>query len=180
MEGCGDGGPKDVAFKAMWADWYPRLAAYLRSFGALSAEDREELAADAVFRAWERRHSFDSDRPLGPWLYAIARRVAIDRLRMKTRRKEQPLDLDATPLADDRGRGPEREALDDEERRWLGEFLGAASESDRELAFLVYGAGLTLSEAARVRGEPLGTAKWRLHALRSRLRAGWEEAYGRS
>lgn len=47
------------------------------------------LAADATqqtfIKAWRASSTYDADRNLGPWLYAIARRTAIDIYRKESR-----------------------------------------------------------------------------------------------
>jgi DNA-directed RNA polymerase specialized sigma24 family protein len=53
--------------------------------------------------------------------------------------------------------------------------VAALPERERELAYLVYGAGLGLGEAARITGEPLGTVKWRMHRLKAAVRSKMED-----
>ena len=162
-------------FDSLWKEWRPRLEAYLRSFSGLSPEDREELAGDAVLRAFERADRYRPERPFEPWLVAVARRLALSRLRATSRRAEThsaPEDLRS--IADERRPSPETECLRRGEQAAIAELVRSLPERERELAFLVYGRSMSLADAARATGAPLGTVKWRMHRLRERLRLATE------
>lgn len=73
-------------------------------------------ADDAVQEAWLRLSRTDTDevRNLGGWLTTVVSRVALDMLRSRTSRREDPLDDDAgrdVATIDDDAPDPEREAL---------------------------------------------------------------------
>lgn len=162
-------------FEELWRAWRPKLVVYLRSFAGLSAEDAEELAGDALLRAMEKAASYDPARPFAPWLFALTRRRALSSLRRAGRKAElavEPSEFDA--LGDERRPGPEALFLDAERRAEAARLLSALPAPERELAYLVYGAGLSLAEAAATTGSPLGTVKWRLHRLRTLLRTAKE------
>jgi RNA polymerase sigma factor (sigma-70 family) len=53
----------------------------------------EEATQQAFLKAWRAAESFDERRELGPWLAAIARRVAIDLYRREALRTADPLDF---------------------------------------------------------------------------------------
>ncbi|MFG6353257.1 MAG: RNA polymerase subunit sigma-70, partial [Oscillospiraceae bacterium] len=48
---------------------------------AASAQDVEEVVSDAFLALWSRRDSLQPEQGLKPWLAAVARNRAIDRLR---------------------------------------------------------------------------------------------------
>ena len=52
----------------------------------------EEATQQTFVKAWRAAQSFDESRELGPWLAAIARRVAIDVYRRESIRATDPLD----------------------------------------------------------------------------------------
>src|SRR5215475_157736 len=52
----------------------------------------EEATQQTFVKAWKAAASFDAERELGPWLVAIARRVAIDVSRREAVRAADPLD----------------------------------------------------------------------------------------
>jgi RNA polymerase sigma factor (sigma-70 family) len=166
-------------FAELWKAWHPRLRAYCASFQGLGAEDGEEIAGDALLRAFERVDGYRPEMAFEPWLYSIARRLAFDRMRSARRRFERavdPCEFDDGP--DSRYPGPEEECESNSERDGVRRFMEGLPEKDRELAFLVYGESLKLADAARITGEPVGTVKWRLHAIRKRLGRCMEAGYG--
>lgn len=172
---------RHALFEGLWRAWRPKLVVYLRSFAALSTEDAEELAADALLRAMEKASSYDPSRPFAPWLFALTRRLALSSLRRAGRKAElavEPAAFDARE--DERRPGPEALLLGAERRAEAARLLSALPAPERELAYLVYGAGLSLAEAAAATGSPLGTVKWRLHRMRALLRAEKEAIDARS
>ncbi len=58
----------------------------------------EEATQQAFVKAWRAAQSFDESRELGPWLAAIARRVAIDVHRREAVRPSDP--LESVPAGD--------------------------------------------------------------------------------
>ena len=120
----------------------------------------EDVAQEAVIKAWRHRASCRSpDRPL-PWVAAIARREA---LRAVAAPRCEPLDRVPEPRAPATG-APIEVVLD------VRSALAELSESDRRLILARYWQDLTHQEAANALGMPDGTAKVRLHRIRSRLR----------
>lgn len=174
---------REKLFGGFWRDYHPRVAVYLRAFPRLRPEDREELAADILLRAFERAGLYDPARPFEPWFYALARNQVLNRLG-GLRRGGEGRAADAAPdsaavdrAADTRMPGPEASCLARETRDFIAAYLEGLHPRERELAFLVHGEGLTLAEAARVTGEPLGTVTWRLSELRKGLRQAWGREY---
>jgi len=61
-----------------------RLRAYYKgrlARAAQGASDVEDLVQEALMAIHTRRHTYDRDEPLTPWVYAIARYKLIDHLR---------------------------------------------------------------------------------------------------
>jgi len=133
---------------------------------ARSALWSDDLIADAVqqtfVKAWNARTDFDPARPLAPWLYAIARRTAIDIVRRERRRQhsvsvEADLAVLPTDLSDVWERYQVRAALD------------ALPTEEREVMRLHYFEARTHSEIADLLDIPLGTVKSRSHRAHARL-----------
>jgi len=70
----------DAAAHAVW----PLLVARLRRAGA-SPEDAEDVAQEALLRAWDRNIRFADDGDLLRWCTVVARRSHIDRIRQQAR-----------------------------------------------------------------------------------------------
>jgi RNA polymerase sigma-70 factor, ECF subfamily len=144
---------------------------YHRFAGAVTTVARsalwsDDLVADAVqqtfVKAWNARADFDPDRPFAPWLYAIARRVAIDIVRRERRRQgPEPVDADLAVLPADLS-----EVWETYEVRVA---LDGLPVDEREVLRLHYFEGRTHVEIARMLGIPIGTVKSRSHRAHGRL-----------
>ncbi|RWL84625.1 MAG: sigma-70 family RNA polymerase sigma factor [Mesorhizobium sp.] len=72
------------------------IAPYLRSYATrwyTPPADREDAVQDILLTLHAIRHTYDPARPFGPWLYAIANRRIVDRLRQSTRIKKRETQL---------------------------------------------------------------------------------------
>lgn len=136
---------------------------------AMSTLAKRELADEVVqttmLKAWRAAPSFDSSRDLAPWLYAIARRVAIDVYR-RERRAAIPEELSddqvaVVPLSF--------------ERTWEAWEVRSALEQlpaeERDVVRLAHYDGMTHGEIAERLGVPIGTVKSRSHRAHRRLAA---------
>lgn len=77
------GGQRD-AYRLLLEDIVP----YLRSLAARrhrDAGDIEDCVQDVLLTVHAARHTYNPNRPFGPWLVAIANRRTIDRLRIRGR-----------------------------------------------------------------------------------------------
>jgi len=122
--------------------------------------DAEDIAQEALVRAWRMRRSCRSPDPV-PWLRQIARN---ETLRAVARQAPQA-DLDLVA---------ERGELDDAveampERLDLVAAIRALDPLDRRLLSLRYGADLTQRKIAEILNMPEGTVKVRLHRARRAL-----------
>ena len=132
----------------------------------------EEATQDTFLKLWSRAHMYLAERgSLLLWLLTIARRTALDRLRLEGRRpmlsdsKDPTEVLQATPNGDSLP----------EESRWRSMHFAVQSLSPehRQVIDLAYYQGLSQSEIAEVLGWPLGTVKTRLRAAMEQLRQAW-------
>ncbi len=132
----------------------------------------EAVAEDVFQQTWlqaaERISRYDGARPFAPWLFTVARNLALDQLR-----RRHPESLDELPETD----APVSAAADPLERavaRQQGSRLLAAVATlaplDREVLSLRFEEDLALPEMAERLSVPLPTAKARLYRALSRLR----------
>jgi RNA polymerase sigma-70 factor (ECF subfamily) len=150
-------------------------AVYRRYAGAVHTVARsvvggdDELCADVVqqtfTKAWRAARRFDGDRDLAPWLYAIARRTAIDALRAERR----PTRGDHAPETDV---GVVTLSF---EQTWeaheVRTALDALPPDERDVVRLAHVEGLSHVEVAERLGVPVGTVKSRMHRAHRRLAA---------
>jgi RNA polymerase sigma-70 factor, ECF subfamily len=123
--------------------------------------EAEEVIQEVFVQIWRQAVRFDPARGSAEaWICTIARTRALDRLRRRTSRREEP--DDEIPGASATPRTVEALAV----RKAL-ESLSADQRTALELA---YWEGLTQSEIAERLGEPLGTVKTRIRTAMIRLR----------
>ena len=132
----------------------------------------EEVTQDTFIKFWSRARMYVSERgSFVVWLMTIARRTALDRLRLEGRR---PMLSDARDpdtiwplLPDDR--------IDPDEARWKSLFFAVSSlpHEQRQVIDLAYYQGMSQSEIAKELGWPLGTVKTRMRAAMIALRQEW-------
>lgn len=166
--------PKGMTEPGFWLEWRARAAAYARAFGGLTREDREDVAAGAVERAYAALESYDRSRPFAPWFLTIVRRVALDAV---ARGREFPAGPERFEAEISRCKEAETAITREDEAAFVRDFVAKLSERDRELAHLIHGEDLRVGEAARILGIPAGTAKWRLHEIKKALKQAWEREY---
>jgi len=134
----------------------------------------EEATQDTFLKLWSRARQYLAERgPFLPWLLTIARRVALDRIRLESRRP---------PLTDFDDPDNIWQSLPDdnttsEEARWRSLYFAVQSliPDQRKVIELAYYQGMSQSEMADVLGWPLGTVKTRLRAAMQSLRDVWNE-----
>lgn len=133
---------------------------------AMRALGDRSLAEEAVqmtfLSAWRASERFDADRDPGPWLYTIARRVAIDLYRRERRHR--------------RGTGDEPDiallppSIEDTWEAWeVRSALDELAPEEREIVRATHYQGLTHSEASQELGVPVGTIKSRSHRAHRKL-----------
>ena len=132
----------------------------------------EEATQDTFLKVWSRARDYLAERgPFLPWLLTIARRVALDRLRLESRR---PLLSNSNDPEDAWQIIPELESLSDESR-WRSMYFAvqALHPDQRKVVELAYYQSMSQSEIAEVLGWPLGTVKTRLRSALEALRGVW-------
>jgi len=128
----------------------------------------DDAVQQALVQAWRAAGSFDSSRPLGPWLFTITRRVCID-LHRADRRVATP-DPDVATWADST---VEPVSVDASWLRWqVRQALETLPAEEKVVVELQHLEGMTHREIAVRLGLPLGTVKsrsWRAHRRLSGL-----------
>lgn len=138
------------------------IAAFLNR--TLPAEDMEEALSDVFVCLWNSRDRLEGD--VKPYLAAIARNAARQRLRQFHPTEELPEDLplaDSSPLPEQRAEMAERTAA-------LRQAVDALPPDDRELFIRFYYLEQTVAEIAAVTGQNPSTLRGRLRRGRKKLR----------
>jgi len=156
--------PRDLVFRTELVSLIPHLRAFARTLtGDPTAAD--DLAQDAMLKAWDARASFQLGTNMKAWTFMILRNQFYSEKRKSWRQTQ--LDQEAaerTLVAID---NPEAPVALDELR--LG--LGMLPAEQREALVLVGAGGFAYEEAAAICGCAVGTVKSRVSRARRALQA---------
>jgi len=134
--------------------------------------DAEDLAQDTFVRAFVHFERFDPERPVLPWLIAIARRLCLDLLR----RRKVTAGLEAIPVSERSTPTPEREASAREQLTRLDRALDELGEGPREAIILFHIEEMSYRDIAAALEVPMGTVMTWLHRGRAQLKRVLDEA----
>ena len=128
--------------------------------------EAEDLLQDFWLRIHKARATFRPGEPLMPWLYAIARRVRVDRYRKTKGAREHEIVTDQLPER----AAPEAPRQNEPK---ISDMLQSLPESQREVLLMLKVSGLSIEEVARATGVSIGSVKQKAHrayeSLRKRL-----------
>lgn len=130
--------------------------------------EAEDAVQDALLTIHTLRHSYESARPIRPWMVAICERRAIDRLRRQGRRggRETPIDdFGETLAAPGANRGEERVAAAE-----LRAAVAELSQPQRTALGFAKLEDLPLAEASARSGMSVGALKVATHRAMKVLR----------
>lgn len=149
---------------------------YIRSM-LRDGDEAEDLTQETFLRAHRERETLRDAAAQVSWLYRIATRVTIDRLRQRARaeaRRGAP--LEALELADRERPSALRVVEQAEMSACVRAHLERLSDADRAALLLHDHEGLTADEIASLLELPPTTVKMRLHRARRRMAARLAEA----
>ncbi len=142
------------------------LLAFRVAFSVLrQREDAQDVAQEALARAYRKFRALRSPERFRPWLVRVAWRLALDyrRGQQRRRRREQV----AATLPGASGAPEVAASLELKERLWRA--IDGLPEKLRLVVLLAPVQGNDVGEVARLTGLPEGTVKSRLHLARRRL-----------
>jgi RNA polymerase sigma-70 factor (ECF subfamily) len=116
-----------------------------------------DVLQDAWLKAFRDIHKLKDTSSLRPWLYAIVRGIAIDRIRQKySRERAEQAQLDDFREADE-------PSFAEEDAAAVHQALGEIGVRHREVLVLHFLKDLSITEIAAIVGCSEGTVKSRLH-----------------
>jgi RNA polymerase sigma-70 factor, ECF subfamily len=151
----------DHAALGEFYDLYAGLANGLALRILRDTSEAEDVVQEVFVQVWRQASRFDPERGTPEaWLCTMARTRALDRLRRRTSRREDPGDPSSAATESPRT----------EEALAVRKALEGLTADQRRALELAYYEGLTQSEIATRLGEPLGTIKTRIRTAMIRLR----------
>jgi RNA polymerase sigma-70 factor (ECF subfamily) len=149
----------DVCVRIFEADFDYVYRSLLRM--GVSASDAEDLAQEVFLVMWRRRADWDAGRPLRPWLFGVALRIAHEH--RSRRGRESPVGF--VDQTDERPRGEEHLAAA-RARALVLRAIASLPEKQRAVLILHEIEGTPMRDVATVLTVPLFTAYTRLRAAR--------------
>lgn len=129
---------------------------------ASNPSEAEDIAQDALLRAWRRRSTLRDSERRNQWLATIVRNEAF--------RQHARVKPDLTATIELLEGAEDEQVLATVETADLHAALAGLSERDRQLLEMRYEEDMTQAMIARRLGIPEGTVKVRLHRARDKLR----------
>ena len=141
-------------------------------------EYAEDLAQETWIRVLQRGSQYNGRQRFDPWLFAIARNLAIDYLRKKRKAVQTvslPDDHDAVLLLPSSGPSPFEAAARSQDAMRLAGRLQILAPLYREALLLRFQEDMSLPEIAQVVGAPVTTVSSRIYRGLAALRSAFEE-----
>jgi len=154
------------AFEALYRDFYPRLFEFvLRILG--HPHDVEETINDTMLVVWNKAHEFREQSKVSTWIFGIAYKKALKRLKSTKRLAEREMHTDAE-------QEDPRDPADTIGYRVAVEKIRAAVGqlplAQRTIVHLAFFYGYSYAEIAAIVDCPVNTVKTRMFYARERLR----------
>ena len=151
------------AFKTELAELIPHLRAFARSL-CHNAAEADDLAQEALVKAWRARESYTPGTNLKAWVFMILRNHFYSERRKAWRKNEVSTEKDIERP------GPATAAQDASvQLEEVRQALDSLSEEQREALILVGAGGFSYEEAAEICDCAVGTIKSRVSRERANL-----------
>ena len=152
----------ELDFAAVYRDHLEYVWRTLRRFG-VAPKDLEDLAHEVFLVVHRRLADYDRARPMRPWLFGIAFRIASEH-RRKVARRSEDADADELPAASDAS--PEQQAVQRQAIQLAHRALATLDDDARAVFLLAELDGFAVTEVAHSLEIPVNTAYTRLRRAR--------------
>jgi RNA polymerase sigma factor (sigma-70 family) len=125
----------------------------------------DDITQETFIQVFNKYYTFDSNKPIKPWIYKITVNTTRNMLR-----KQKWLKFIGFAPENSEGNSVENSVLKSEEYQVLSKEIDRLSFKSKEVIVLHFYAGLKLSEIADALDIPIGTCKSRLNTALSQLR----------
>lgn len=152
-------GGDSIAYRRLLASLTPVLRRVARGNGArlgLDGGDAEDVVQEVLLAIHLKRQTWDTDRPIVPWIMTITRNKLIDARRRRGNRQSMPIDDLTEALTAE-------ENDDSMDRRDLDRLLGKLGDRQRDLVFSLSVEGRSVQETAARLDMTEGAVRVALH-----------------
>lgn len=178
---------EEDAFREIVNRYKNGIYGFLRHF--INRQDLvEDIFQETFLQLFTSRESFDTTRPLRPWLFTIAANKAKDALRKWQRTAAIPIGTmaDSEDLSFEEVLNtltsnetmPYEELQRDETALRVGKIIANMPENLREILHLAYFNRFSYKQMAEILSIPIGTVKSRLHTAVGRFAKEWKAFVG--
>jgi RNA polymerase sigma-70 factor (ECF subfamily) len=177
----------EAAFHEIVSRYKNSLYAFLKQF-LNYRELVEDVFQETFLQLFTSKDSFDTNRPLRPWLFTIAANKAKDALRKSQRTAAVPIGTiaDSQDLSFDEVINtitsytvtPYEELEKGETALRVGRIIANMPENLREILILAYFNKFSYKQMAQMLSIPIGTVKSRLHTAVGRFAKEWKASFG--
>jgi RNA polymerase sigma-70 factor (ECF subfamily) len=178
---------EEAAFREIVNRYKNGLYAFLRMF-LNRRELVEDVFQETFLQLFTSKDSFDTERPLRPWLFTIAANKAKDALRKWQRKNAIPIGTmtDSEELSFDDILNsvssdetlPYDELQKDETALRVRRIISDMPENLREILIFAYFNRFSYKQMAEILSIPIGTVKSRLHTAVGRFAKEWKSSIG--
>lgn len=160
----------ESAFARVYDRYSPILLGLLLRILRSRAE-AEDVLQEVFLQVWQRAQSFDSTRGRAfTWLVTLARSRAIDRLRsIGSRERATRASAEDAPPESEPTEWADTAAIRAERAEVVREALAELPDEQRQVLLLAYLEGMSQSEIATAKNQPLGTVKTRTRSALRKL-----------
>jgi RNA polymerase sigma-70 factor (ECF subfamily) len=177
----------EAAFREIVRRYKNGLYAFLKHF--LNQQDIiEDVFQETFLQLFTSRESFDTNRPLRPWLFTIAANKAKDTLRKQQRTATIPIGAiaesqemsfdDVLNVLTCDTTIPYEKLERSETASRVRQIIADMPENLREILILAYFNRFSYKQMAQILSIPIGTVKSRLHTAVGRFAKDWKAAFG--
>ena len=156
-------GNKD-AFGLLVSSYSRRIYQAAYSF-MRNMDDSADIVQEVFIRAYKNIHSFDTSRPLYPWLFRITKNLCIN---MKNRGSSSEISLPEFDLPGD-SESPESLLMKDQDAEQIRRSLKKLPDPFREILVLKHFQECSYAEIAEILSIPIGTVMSRLYNARKKM-----------
>jgi len=173
------------AFETLFARYEQMLRQFLIRT-VRNGNAAEDLVQEAFLRVWTKTEQWSGKGTFKSWLFRIATNLALNHLRSISRRKEQPLEIQADDENDDEtfitpgwmidaaAIGSDKALELAERKTQIKKLIDGLPEEKSEVVRMVYESEMDMEEIAEKIGVPEGTVKSRLHYATRRMAKKWK------
>ncbi|MEE2788022.1 MAG: sigma-70 family RNA polymerase sigma factor [Myxococcota bacterium] len=158
-----------AAFDRLIREYLPTIRRFAMAF-ASSQADADDLAQEAMVRAFRSIKNYRGDASFSTWLYRITRNAYVDRTRSRWFKfQKASVSMDNAREQTDVRDTPEGATLRHEQREYVWSVLRTLPNKYRNVLVLIDIEGLEYADVAKIEGVPIGTVRSRLSRGRDQL-----------